>query len=276
MSCFSVGRGSSILAGLVVLYAVATTSSFEIFHIWVNVVTPEATMLLVLAGTVAFRVPVERAMGRAVRVQRSREQLVASREEERRRLRRDLHDGLGPTLATVLLDLSAARRLLGRESTADRVLAEAREGVQNALADVRRLVYDLRPPALDQLGLVGAIRQTATGLEHDSLLISVLAPEEIPPLPAAVEVAMFRIAQEAMTNVVRHAQAHHCTVLLSVADEVEIEIIDDGTGIPGRHQAGVGIASMRERAAELGGSFLITNRSEGGTCVSARFPLGTA
>jgi signal transduction histidine kinase len=226
-------------------------------------------------------------------LQRSRERLVATREEERRRLRRDLHDGLAATLAGLNFGLDAARNLLTREpEDASALLAQLKSQTQEATSDVRRLVYGLRPPALDDLGLVPAIRQQATrhGLLADSLpqeagaetsreaglVFSIEAPQHLPSLPAAVEVACYRIAQEGMTNVARHAKAHACRVRLCV-DEAEdalgLEIVDDGVGLPEDRHAGVGMSSMRERAAELGGTCAVSPAPAVGTRVLARLPL---
>jgi len=207
-------------------------------------------------------------------LQRSRERLVNAREEERRRLRRDLHDGLGPQLATLTLRLDAARNLLDTEpKAADALLAGLKSQVQAAISDIRRLVYDLRPPALDELGLIPAIREQAANYGQNGLKISVEAPGRLPPLPAAVEVATYRIVQEAMTNVVRHAKARVCHVRLSVNHGLELRITDDGIGLPEERHAGVGIPSMRERAAELGGTFAAERLPGGGSRVLARLPL---
>src|SRR5262249_10150122 len=139
-------------------------------------------------------------------LQRSRERLITAREEERRRLRRDLHDGLGPQLASLTLTLAAARELLRHDvDAADMLLQELARHTQAAIADIRRVVYALRPPALDDLGLVLALREQAAQYSH-GLQIAIDAPEHLSPLPAAVEVAAYRIVQEALTNVVRHAQ----------------------------------------------------------------------
>ena len=200
--------------------------------------------------------------------------MVNAREEERRRLRRDLHDGLGPQLATLTLKLDAARNLLGTEPQAtNTLLAGLKTQVQAAISDIRRLVYDLRPPALDELGLIPAIREGTTNYSQNGLSISVEAPKNLPPLPAAVEVAAYRIVQEGLTNVVRHAKAHACRVRLSVDHELELEITDDGVGLPEGRHAGVGLSSMRERAAELGGTCLAESLSGGGTRMLARLPL---
>lgn len=227
-------------------------------------------------------------------LQRSRAQLVTAREEERRRLRRDLHDGLGPALSSVMLKVGAARRQLPPDSPADPLLAEVRDDVRAVVADVRRLVYALRPPALDQLGLAPAIRRYAEecGAHSEStrgsgLQAQVETPEALPPLPAAVEVAAYRIAQEAVTNVVRHANARTCAIRLSLdradsasgdvgplgARTLTLEVSDDGVGLRPEHGTGVGLTAMRERAAELGGACTIEALPAGGTRVLARLPI---
>jgi signal transduction histidine kinase len=209
-------------------------------------------------------------------LQHSRERLVATREEERRRLRRDLHDGLGAQLAGLNVQAGALRRLIPRDTdAADALVVELRDELRSAIADIRRLVYDLRPPALDDLGLLEALRRLAEryGSEDDQLRVLVEAPEDIPDLPAAVEVAVYRITQEALTNVARHARAQTCVVRLVVNDDVTLEIVDDGVGIYAERSAGVGLSSMRERASELGGSCVVEPVPEGGTQVLVRLPL---
>jgi len=207
-------------------------------------------------------------------LQHSRERLVGALEDERRRLRRDLHDGLGPQLSSQTLTLAAARQLLHQQpAEADALLAEAITHAQAAVTDIRRVVYDLRPPALDDLGLAGALRAQAAEFGASGVHFTVSTPERLPPLPAAVEVACYRIAQEALTNVVRHAQAQHCALSLALDGGLSLEVADDGRGLSG-NRAGVGLSSMRERAAELGGQCLITPGPAGGTRVLARLPLG--
>ncbi len=210
-------------------------------------------------------------------LQRSREELVKSREEERRRLRRDLHDELGPQLASLKLNLEVARNLVSRDPAAAEVLLQdLRAQSQSAIADIRRLVFDLRPPALDELGLVGAIQEYIRQIaSQDGLHIQVTGLQDPPPLPAAVEVAAYRISLEALANVVRHSQAANCRVSLSTAGrQLQLEVRDDGQGLPAEIQPGVGLSSMRERAAELGGTCQIEALPEGGTRVLARLPLG--
>jgi signal transduction histidine kinase len=206
-------------------------------------------------------------------LQRSRQHLVTAREEERRRLRRDLHDGLGPVLATLAMQAEEARDQLpeaaGRsEASLTGIITQA----HGALDDIRRLVYALRPPALDALGLVGALKEQATQYARQDLSILVEAPEHLPPLPAAVEVAAYRILLEALTNVVRHAEAHICTVSVRLSDTLDLEVTDDGRGLPATCHKGVGLTSMRERAAELGGTCAITSTPGQGTSLQVRLP----
>jgi signal transduction histidine kinase len=219
----------------------------------------------------------------AVRVtadlQRSRAALVTAREEERRRLRRDLHDGLGPALAGVTLGLHAARATLQRDTTrAERLLADLEAQVQDAVNDIRRLVYGLRPPALDEVGLVRALQQQASRMESGAgeFIVEIDAPPDgLPGLPAAVEVAAYRIATEAMTNASRHALARVCRIALTLNGGLEVRVSDNGTGLPEGAVAGVGLTSMQERAAELGGSLSIES-SGSGTTIVALLPLPNA
>jgi signal transduction histidine kinase len=207
-------------------------------------------------------------------LRRSRERIVVAREEERRRLRRDLHDGLGPLLASLTLTLAAAREYLRHDpTTTDTLLQELATQAQGAVADIRRLVYELRPPALDDLGLVGALRDQAARSTQGGLQVDIEAPQTVDPLPAAVEVAAYRISVEALTNVVRHAQASNCTIQVRREADLVIEISDDGRGLPAEIPRGIGLRSMRERAEELGGRCVIAARPEGGTQVAVHLPL---
>jgi len=210
-------------------------------------------------------------------LQHSREKLIAAREEERRRLSRDLHDGLGPQLATVSVKVNAARNLLDKDpAAANKLLAEIKTESQEAISEIRRVVEGLRPAALDQLGLVSALQETAARNSNGSLQITVRSPQELPILPAAVEVAAYRIATEAIANVTRHAQAHNCTVRLVAADALLLEVKDDGQGLPAVYQAGIGLSSMRERTAELGGTLELQSYPGQGTTLTATLPLGTS
>jgi signal transduction histidine kinase len=215
-------------------------------------------------------------------LQRSREHLVSTREEERRRLRRDLHDGLGATLAALHLQAGAIRTLMRHDlAAADAEVLDLQAEIRLAIADIRRLVYALRPPTLDELGLVGAIRQYAAQYDLKSaphepdecLRVAVEAPDPLPALPAAVEVAAYRIVQEALTNAARHAHARTCTVRLAIDDGFQLSISDDGVGLPAPFGAGVGLLSMRERAAESGGSCLVESTPGCGTRILAHLPL---
>jgi len=205
-------------------------------------------------------------------LQRSRELLVGAREEERRRLRRDLHDGLGAQLAGLTVQVGVLRGLIGRDPAAAEELAgELRQELRTAIADIRRLVQGLRPPALDELGLTGALQRLAERAGGEGITITVEA-DDIPPLPAAVEVAVYRIVSEALTNVLRHAAARACTVRLAVEpSELVVTVTDDGAGFaPGSH--GVGLASMRERAEEMGGTCTVSPGPGSGTVVRAWVP----
>jgi signal transduction histidine kinase len=214
-------------------------------------------------------------------LQRSRQRLVTAREEERRRLRRDLHDGLGPNLASQGLKLAAARQLLENDPASaltllDQVMAQNKSTVE----EIRRLVYNLRPPALDELGLVAAIRDYIAGMDGKSTLqIEIVEPPGgLPPLSAAVEVAAYRIVLEALTNVIRHSHARHCAIRFFMDQKesvpsLQVEIQDDGIGFPDTLRAGVGTRSMRERAEELGGTCIIESRKGKGTRICINVPL---
>jgi signal transduction histidine kinase len=230
-----------------------------------------------LADVVRQAAAAARAGSLAAQLQAGREQLVAAREEERRRLRRDLHDGLGPSLGAVVLRIDTARNLAAdRPEEADRLLRRARDDVAAALADVRRLVHDLRPPALDDLGLAGAVRQQAERVLPPAVAATVTA-DDLGDLPAAVEVAAYRIASEALANVARHARAARVEVTLRRdGGALVVGVADDGRGIPADAPAGVGLVSLRERAAELGGSCTVECPPDGGTVVRAVLPAGGA
>lgn len=212
-------------------------------------------------------------------LRRSREKLVTTREEERRRLRRDLHDGVGPTLASHTLKLDAILDLIDTDCNAAKVqIEQLKSQTQDTIADIRRLVYELRPPALDELGLIEALEAHIYQVSNtpDGLNISLEAkPPGLPALSAAVEVAAYRITLEALTNVIRHADAQHCSIRFAVGDlnTLQVEIIDDGVGLPANLIPGVGISSMRERAVEVGGVCHLDEVPGGGTRVTAILPL---
>lgn len=206
-------------------------------------------------------------------LQGARERLVLAREEERRRIRNDLHDGLAPTLSSVQLQLGALRPLIrGQPGEAEAVVDELRQELRGATAAIRQLVYNLRPPLLDELGLAGALR--SFHFPDSQVRLSVTTPEPMPRLPAAAEVAVYRIASEALHNVVKHAGAANCLVEVEMSDGyLELRVIDDGANPPEAYPAGVGLHSMQERAAELGGTLAVQGCPQGGTCVTARFPV---
>ncbi|HWP61949.1 MAG TPA: histidine kinase [Candidatus Binatia bacterium] len=249
---------------------------------------PDRRLIADLARQLAVAVHAARAR---IDLEQASERLALTLAEERRRLRRDLHDGLGPVLTGISLQVEAARRTLERDPAgAARLVAAASRSTRAAIGEIRRIVHDLRPPALDELGLVEAIRHHAQGLTGSGLngrsggarsgegtppavRFSVEAPDRLPELPAAVEVAAFRIALEAMTNVLHHARAERCTVRISIDGRLRLEVVDDGRGLPDPVVGGFGLASMRERAAELGGTCRIESVAGHGTRLVAELPL---
>jgi signal transduction histidine kinase len=209
-------------------------------------------------------------------LQLARERLVTTREEERRRLRRDLHDGLGAQLSALTIQAGTARRAVRRDpDAAERDLDLLQDELRSAIGDVRRLVHGLRPPALDEFGLVAAVRSRMLafeghyGIEETRLDVT---GDEV-PLPAAIEVAVYRIVEEALTNASRHGRARHVAVTLRFSDVLQLTIEDDGVGLPARYVPGVGVHSMRERAEELGGTFAIGPGQPLGTRIDVEIPL---
>lgn len=214
-------------------------------------------------------------------LQRSRAQLVRSREEERRRLRRDLHDGIGPTLAGMTMQVGAARALLAVDTDqVEGVLGAMEQQLQTCIREIRQLVDDLRPSTLDHLGLTGAIRHHIKAFIADqggsTVETTLAAPDDLGELPAAVEVAAYRIATEAITNTVRHAAASHCNIQLTLDHGLLVEVTDNGIGLPDHYQAGIGLTSMRERTEELGGTFSAQRLPDGGSRISALLALAVS
>ena len=203
----------------------------------------------------------------------ARESLVLAGEQERRRIRRDLHDGLGPSLAGLGLQVDAMANLLAAGRPVEDHLDTLRTGLRDTVVEVRRIVEGLRPPALDDLGLFGALAELGHQLSGQTgLELAVDLPGDAPALPAAVEAAAYRIAQEALTNVVRHADASHCRVAGSLSEEaLVLEVSDDGRGGAGAGR-GVGMHTMQERAREIGGQVDVRSRDRG-TSVTIRLPL---
>ena len=219
------------------------------------------------AGTLAY------AAGLVAHVALSRERIVVAREEERRRLRADLHDGVAPALAGTALQLeSLARRLdqAGEAALAERTLG-LRDGLRATVADLRALVHGLRPPVLDQRGLEGALRQLVVGHEVPRCTARI---EPLGAPHAAVEVAAYAIAGEAFGNALRHSVASRIQLTAEQHDgDLVVAVCDNGIGMPARPRPGVGMISMRERAAEVGGRLEVAATNGGGTTVRATLPL---
>ncbi|HET6391991.1 MAG TPA: histidine kinase, partial [Blastococcus sp.] len=230
----------------------------------------------VLRLTVPLLAQTLRARALAEDLIESRGQTIAAVEEERRRLRRELHDGLGPRLSGVAFTSDAARNLIHTDpDAAADMVAQLRADTVVAIEEIRRMVYAMRPPALDELGLVPALRQQAVGLRNrdgEPVAVDVTAPEDLADLPAAVEVAAYRIVIEALANVARHSSSASAAVRLERGDDgLRLEITDRGVR-NGAWRPGVGLSSMQERAAELGGT-LEAGPGPGGGRVSALLPL---
>lgn len=216
-----------------------------------------------------------RSRSMALEVAKSRAAAISAIEDERRRLRRDLHDGLGPTLSGIAHTAAAVQNSIPSDpATADELLARLRTDAAGAVGKIRRLVYDMRPPALDELGLVGALHQqlelvrTPTG-RHMQLTVQA---DDLPPLPASVEVAAYRIATEAVTNAARHSGMDHAGLALKhEGAHLLVTVTDAGTSCD-PWAPGVGVSSMRERCSEVNGTLEITNGRSGST-VQARLPI---
>lgn len=227
-----------------------------------------------LAELVAHGARAVRAVQLADELLASRQQLVTAREEERSRLRRDLHDELGPTLAGLTMQLAGMEQLIRTDPvTAAQRVPRLETAARQALDDVRRVARELRPPALDELGLIGALRQVA---EDVGVQLEVADAAELPPLSAAAEVAAYRIGAEALTNVARHTADHKARLVVTAdAGQLLLTLVDHGGGSTAAGVAagaGVGVLAMRERAEELGGTLRISRSPGGGTTVEARLP----
>ena len=202
--------------------------------------------------------------------------LVIRREQERWRLCRELHDGLGPTLAGLGLSLGNAQALSAGQPDLHELLGRLIMETQRAMTDLRRIVYGLRPSALDELGLAGALHYQAERFRYQTptLAISLDAPTKgLADLPPEVEMACYRIVTEALANVARHADATRCAVRIHLDHGIHVDVRDNGTGLPAHWVDGVGIASMRQRVSELGGELVIEPSRPRGTRVAARLPV---
>ncbi len=229
---------------------------------------------LSLLRTIAQQVSVAAyAVRQTLDLRRSRERLITAQEEERLRIRRDLHDGLGPTLAGLNLQASSIRGLIATQPEgAQAAVDELRSELRKAVGEVRQIVHDLRPPSLDELGLRGAVEHLVHKVAADAAqpLITLELPE-LPDLPPATEVAAYRIIQEALTNALKHAHAQNFAITARLGEHLLLILRDDGDGLPESYRAGVGLHSMRERAEALGGRFTVATGP--GTTIQVELPL---
>lgn len=231
----------------------------------------DSDLLALLAGQAA---PALAALQLAEEAQAARERLVLAREEERRRLRREIHDGLGPRLAAVQLWIGTAQADGGLPRPAEQHLRTAAGQLGEALTEVRSITTGLAPAALVDRGLVGAVRDLARRLGTETTAVTVtVAPEPLGDLPVGVETAAYRIVSEALTNAVRHADARHIHIAVEAdAAALTVVVSDDGHGFPAHHLPGTGLTSLAERAEEIGGSCQVTNTPAGVT-VRADLPM---
>lgn len=218
------------------------------------------------------------ALGLSADLQATQNRLLATREEERRRLRRDLHDGLGPTLTGLAMSADAGVNVLDHDPEQARMLlASVQHDARSALADVRRLVDGLTPPVLGERGLLSALQQRAEQFrgrpDGTTLDVRLVSPHTLPALPEDVAVAAYRIASEALLNIARHALATTVVIEISCAERLDVLVTDDGAG-HAPWSPGVGLESMRERATQLGGSFEAGPGERGGR-VFASIPVVT-
>lgn len=218
-------------------------------------------------------------------VLRSREQIVLAREEERRMLRRELHNAIGPSLAALDLRVGAlailARQLTEQAGASTDDITqklsaqtiETRQQLRKIIADLRRVIYDLRPALLDELGLVAAIQEQALQFSQGALSVQVNVPNTVLLLPAAVEVAAYKIIIEALSNVARHAEATRAEInLAATSTGLVIDIVDNGKGIATQQRPGVGLGSMNVVSTQLGGHVIAKPMPSGGTHVHAVIP----
>jgi two-component system NarL family sensor kinase len=205
----------------------------------------------------------------------SRERLIVAQEEERRRLRRDLHDGVGPSLAGMSMQVRAARKVVMGQERVEQILANLDEDLRRCNAEMRVLVDRLRPPALDR-GLEAALHGECARFDSTALTVRLDVSGSLEGLPAAVEVVAYRILSEALANVARHSQARTCWVTVVRDDMLVVVVQDDGIGLAHQVRRGVGLSSMQERAAEIGGTCQVTSADGSGARVEIRLPVSTA
>jgi signal transduction histidine kinase len=206
--------------------------------------------------------------------------LLTAQEEERRRLAVELHDELGQVLTAVKISLGSLARE-GGASAAPAHLRDATASVDRAMERVRDLALDLRPSSLDDLGLGAAVRSHADRFARTTHIETHLSIDAVPRLSSGLEIACFRVAQEALTNVARHAKARNVWVELHMETEaLDLRVRDDGIGFDANlareraiRGASMGLLGMQERVSLAGGHYELSTRPEGGTEVRARFPL---
>jgi two-component system sensor histidine kinase UhpB len=200
---------------------------------------------------------------------------LAAQESERLRVAQELHDEVGQTLTAALLQLSGLVKHV--PDAANDQLTEVQETVRESLEDVRRIALELRPEALEHLGLVSALEALCQRLaERTGLRVERHITPDLPPLDRDRELVIYRVTQEALTNVVRHSGTSAARLCLHGApDRVTLRVIDQGTGLAeGSGREGVGLRGMRERALLIGADLQINNRPEGGVLVRLDVPLG--
>ncbi|MFC5406553.1 sensor histidine kinase [Cohnella soli] len=249
-------------------------------------------VLLRQAGQIVHSVNMARDMKHLAKdLQDSRSRLIYAREEERRQIRRNLHDDLAPRLMSLAFNVAAAEQYIEKNpNKAVGLLGELRATIRSTVDDIRTMVHDLRPPTLDEFGLIGSIKariedavktseQVSASLHITPLSVKLHIPQELPDLPAAVEVAAYRIVTESLVNIIKHAKATNCDVYLQMnsENELQIEVVDNGIGIPvyikSSGNGGIGLTSIRERARELGGQCEFERLESGGTRVKALLPF---
>jgi signal transduction histidine kinase len=228
----------------------------------------------VIRRLAAHAAPALHAARSVAELSQAHAETLRARAEERKRLRRDLHDDLSPTLSGLSLSAAAIARLARRGEDVIGASEQLATDVKAAAAQVRVIAYDLRPPVLDDLGLVAAIRNRVHGTQADRLQVRVHGDGLPPELPAAIDLAVLRIVQEAVENTRRHAQARNCDVRLAVDDgTLTVTVDDDGRGFAAGHRRGLGLDSIRERSRELGGDSEFSTSHLGGAAVRVRLPL---
>jgi two-component system, NarL family, sensor kinase len=199
--------------------------------------------------------------------------ILETQDNERRKISRELHDSVGQSLVCLKISLEKFKSGLGAEES--KALDEISRTVDEVIAEVRTVSHLLHPLTLDALGLRSSIMEYVKGFEERTgIQTSVEIPESLPKFEPATETALFRIVQECLTNVHKHAKATNVTILVTtIPDEFLLEITDDGAGFPDNASEGVALRGMRERVKELGGNFRVESGTFVGTSISACIPF---